>query len=954
MTCHPAKTVVCMVVMLLAPLVACLAQTDAVAPPAPATGKVASFETEADNPFVLRDNISGTRVQEHATDGQWALRVVAKGSEKPSWPALWLYPKTEPNWSARQLLVMDLFLETPEAAYFGAQLCALDRKDAVTVALGTLKPGWNKGITLCLQDFGWDLRRVANLALYLGSPKQDVIYTIDNVRWEALPQAGTGGWLNVRDVGASGSEFETTATTAAGSNQITVADVGDFQVGQQVTVSRCNIRYVGPRQYGPGEPYSTSRALGDALEMRGYDGSAGSWLAYIVEVDGADPVTFRWKGDIAQPWAGAKVPVTYDWQPLSGGVEVRFKRQEWKPGQMVTFSARDQLVATIQKIEGKVLTLSEAANRAAPDAVVRHTDREALQRAINLALRNKCNVFFPAGHYRIPGGLRVSKPEGLVLEGATATTTVLDISDGDGSCFSLSGGTEVTIRNFTMVGHTGLAEAPLSFRTCSGYGYWPNSLKGCNAVGMSGTERVLIENVHARRMSNEAFYAQGPARAGKTEPPQYQKSLTYLRCSVTDCAANAFNNNDRAENTSILYCRVDGAGWHAAEMPARFLRVVGSYFRNTGAITVGDMSHRFEDLNELGCGQAFVCDNVFEGLGRCGGIAVNHGSSQVVISNNLFINYNGNAITVSSATVRPSLPWYKPDAPLDWGSYPSRSAVISNNIIDMTYAGDKPANRTGISVDASDVTIADNQIYVRGECDPRVTGLRLRDPALHLTVHGNLVRNCGTGLVTGRAASAVTQVIDSTTFMEASLPLEWRYTHQYQGWQIIWLASGKVVGTSVIDSYDPATLRFKLKAPRDMKAGDGFEICPPGPANWSLHDNTLTGCLNPVILDNTGSETSRFVGNQISRGETSGVRQAVSVQGRYELRDNQISGFDEPGCAALWLGPDRLGKPLPNLIRGNLISRCAVGVVESVPGLWEATVREGNVFTDCGGKLPER
>jgi hypothetical protein len=167
-------------------------------------------------------------------------------------------------------------------------------------------------------------------------------------------------------------------------------------------------------------------------------------------------------------------------------------------------------------------------------------------------------------------------------------------------------------------------------------------------------------------MANEAFYAQGPVRQGEKEPDQYQKSLTYLRCTVTDCAANAFNNNDRGENTSILYCRVDGAGWHAAEMPARFLRVIGSYFRNTGAITVGDMSHRFEDLNELGCGQAFICNNVFEGIGRCGGIAVNHGSSQVVISGNVFINFNGDAITVSSTTVRPALPWYKPDAPLDW------------------------------------------------------------------------------------------------------------------------------------------------------------------------------------------------------------------------------------------------------------------------------------------------
>ena len=759
------------------------------------------------------------------------------------------------------------------------------------------------------------------------------------------------GWLNVKDMGASGSLFETTATVTVGSNKIIVSDVGDFKVGQQISVSRSNIRYVQPRQWGPGEPYSTSKPLGDAVEIRGYDGSGGSWLAYVLEIDNADPVTFRWKGDISKPWDGLKVPVTYDWQKLSGGTDIRFKRQEWKPGQMITFSARDQLVTTIKKIDGKVLTLADVSNNTASGAIVRHTDRDALQKVIDLALREKMNVFFPVGHYRIPGGLQVPNAVAIRLEGANAGTTVLDISDGDGSCLRLQGGTEVTIRNFSMIGHTGLAEAPLSFTTITGYGYWPNSLKGCNAIGISGTERVLIENVHVSRMSNEAFYAQGPARQGKKEPSQYQKSLTYLRCSVTDCAANAFNNNDRGENTSILYCRVDGAGWHAAEMPARFLRVIGSYFRNTGAITVGDMSHRFEDLNELGCGQAFICDNVFEGIGRCGGIAVNHGSSQVVISGNVFINFNGNAITVSSSTVRPTLPWYKPDAPLDWGSYPSRSAVISDNIIDMTCTSENPVNRIGIDVNASEVTIADNQIYVRGKADRMVTGIQLRDPALKLNVHNNLISNCGAGLVSGRSSSRVTKVIDPTSFHKSSLPLEWRYTHQYQGWNLLWISEGKVTGISVIESYDPATLVFTLKSPREMKVGDFFEVYSPGAANWNIHDNTITGCQKPVILDNYGSVTNRFSLNMIDRGGAVGVKAAVTVGGWYQLIGNQVTGFDEPGSCGLLLLPDKLGKPLPNIYRDNLVMRCAVGINEDKPGLWESATRDRNSFTDCGTEV---
>ena len=43
--------------------------------------------------------------------------------------------------------------------------------------------------------------------------------------------------LNVRDFGASGSKFETTAETTAGSRQVMVTDTGDFKVGQGVMLS---------------------------------------------------------------------------------------------------------------------------------------------------------------------------------------------------------------------------------------------------------------------------------------------------------------------------------------------------------------------------------------------------------------------------------------------------------------------------------------------------------------------------------------------------------------------------------------------------------------------------------------------------------------------------------------------------------------------------------------------
>ena len=743
---------------------------------------------------------------------------------------------------------------------------------------------------------------------------------------------GPSGSINVQEQGASGSQFETTATTTAGSNQITVKDVGDLKVGQGVMVSRCSIR-TGGSLLGPGSPYSSWKPLKEQAEFRGYDGAAGSWLVYILEVDGADPPTFRWSDDVARTWKARKVPVTFDWQPLSSGVEVKLARQEWQPGHMITCSMRDQLVATLTKIEGNVLTLSAAANRTAQDALVRHNDQGALQAAINKAIKEKRNVYFPAGQYRLSGSLTV-RDTSITLEGQSGVNTVLDISDGSGACFNVANCTDVTIRNFRMVGHTGFNEAAGSFTTSSGFGFWACALKGCNAVSLTGTERALIENVHASRMASEAFYASGTNRLSTGEQKQYQKSLIYLRCSVTDCAANAFNNNDVGENTSVLYCRIDGANWHAAEMPARFLKLVGNYVRNAGPFTVGDMSHRYDDLHNLGCGQAMVVDNVFEGIGRCGGIVVNHGSGQVVIANNLFINFNGTAITASSQTVRTS--------------FPSNTITIKGNVIDLTNVDGKPAGRTGISVSVSNVIVADNQIYVRGKYDPLATGIQIAEPAVNVMVHDNLIRNCNYGLRTSRAASRVTEVIDPKTFLEGGLPLEWKNSHLYRGWNLFWVNGAKANTLSTIDAFDPQTLRFTLREPVEMKAGDRFEVFPPGSANWSIHHNTITGCLNPVSLDSYGSATSSFNENTVTSEAISGLLRAVDVRGRFSFAGNQFTGFDQPTSCVFTLHPDRLGKPIRNRYCNNVFERCLNVVTETQKGLWEAATASGNVFVECG------
>ena len=191
--------------------------------------------------------------------------------------------------------------------------------------------------------------------------------------------------------------------------------------------------------------------------------------------------------------------------------------------------------------------------------------------------------------------------------------------------------------------------------------------------------------------------------------------------------------------------------------------------------------------------------------------------------------------------------------------------------------------------------------------------------------------------------------MDPKSFLQTGIPLQWRYSDLYRGWTLVWRTAGPQprLSASVIDAYDPDTLRIRLKEPRDMKAGDAFEIYPSS-ANWSIHDNTITGCSKPVVLDSYGSESSLLKNNIISRGGAAGVKNAVEVRGRFKFIGNSFSGFDEPGSAALMACPDHFGKPIPNVYQGNVFERCANVVAETQKGLWEASRREGNLLPPSG------
>lgn len=303
---------------------------------------------------------------------------------------------------------------------------------------------------------------------------------------------------------------------------------------------------------------------------------------------------------------------------------------------------------------------------------------------------------------------------------------------------------------------------------------------------------------------------------------------------------------------------------------------------------------------------------------------------QTIIRDNLFINFGSNAIEVRG--------------PQHSRSLPARYAQVRGNILDMTAVGRESEPRYGIAVSASDVIVADNQIFVRGrQPDAAVTGIRLGDPAVNLDVHGNQISLCGTGVETHRCFGRVGKIVDDSTFLQASqgIPFARRRSDRYRGWGVAWVEGQRVAGTSTIAAFDPETLQFHLAEPRKLKPGQVFEVFARRGANWLLRDNTIAGCARPLVLDSYGSPTSVVRDNLISRGAATGVAHAIALQGDFDLMRNRLFGFDEEGCSAVGLYADRAGRKLRPIVRGNVFDRCAQAM--NTTELWSAAHVEGNL-----------
>ena len=659
-------------------------------------------------------------------------------------------------------------------------------------------------------------------------------------------------YINARDWGATGSRYETAAITESGSAKITVGDVGDFKVGDEVLLSGGGYRYVSKvfSERPDRSPINPRKRkyfipIEDRIELEGE--LSGDWLVYMIDICPEEPDVFRWSVDFGRSWS--VLPITSDFTDLDGMAKVRINEfEERQYGVTAAFVFTDRLVTTITAIDGNTVTLADAAERCG-ECTLCHSDTLGIQRAIDAAIESGKSVFLPNGTYRLTKTLRIENAVSLTFSGESAEGTVIDNSLGavgveknDGAVFTIIGGTEVNIKNLSMYGNSGFADRDIcgNIRPLGSEVLWGFYFRKTNATYVHNTKRVYLKNCHAKRMSAECFYASSNSRTSEVEPKEYPISIIYDRCSVEDCARNAFNNNDKAEGTSLINCRVRDVGGCAWEGASRFVKITGCYFRNAGSIALGNVRSRSEDLELLPTGQHIITNNYFESGCPYGRAMIRVGSwaTQVIISNNVFTNFNSNAIEVFGECGH-----------LD---APSENVIISSNSLDMTAVESLPKKRCAIRLTSSYVTVADNHISVRGECDPTLTAITVSDDATRINLHDNIIAGVGVGITTKAVSGTVGKVVDdihfyrSEEYEEHKPMLLRRRSHLYRGWRIRF-SDGE---ECVLDGFDAETKCFTLRTPRSLTVGESFELYPKeAAAPIMIRANILENCDTPLDLD---------------------------------------------------------------------------------------------------------
>ena len=179
----------------------------------------------------------------------------------------------------------------------------------------------------------------------------------------------------------------------------------------------------------------------------------------------------------------------------------------------------------------------------------------------------------------------------------------------------------------------------------------------------------------------------------------------------------------------------------------------------------------------------------------------------MIIKNNVFVNFNSNAILILPHTQHSDLP--------------PEHVIVTGNSIDLTAIGTPSEKRYGIRVGCDYATVSDNQIYTRGPlADNNASGIELVENSVNSVIHSNTCANCGRGI------SVLLAREEPLYGLPGLPPMPRRRSHRFAGWIIEWDSGG----SSEIEIFDAETKLITLKEPRKMVSGEKFTLFPPTPS----------------------------------------------------------------------------------------------------------------------------
>ena len=146
---------------------------------------ICSFENEDDLKVVSPSGPTAERVREHATDGEYSLKCLFKGSEKDTWPGLAWRP-ADPDVSKYAVLAFDVYNPSKEGAGLSWRI---DDGHGKNVFNGASIPG-RKTTTVELFLRGLesqlDVTNLVQVYPYVRMPRKDVLLYFDNFRFTDL------------------------------------------------------------------------------------------------------------------------------------------------------------------------------------------------------------------------------------------------------------------------------------------------------------------------------------------------------------------------------------------------------------------------------------------------------------------------------------------------------------------------------------------------------------------------------------------------------------------------------------------------------------------------------------------------------------------------------------------------------------------------------------------------